>query len=534
MSQALRTLLAIFDVDTGAAEAGLKNLDKQISGTKEALLGVAQAALAAFSAHEVVAFVTDMIELGSQLNDTSEKLGVSTDELQKFQYAAKLSGIGADEASNALRFLNKNIGEAITGNADASQTFAKLGVDLKDSGGNVRELGDVIPEVADAFAKMGSDQERTAQAMKIFGRSGAQLIPLLKGGSAELLKMNEQFVKLGLGIDKEFIKKADAAGDAIDTLKFGVRALKTRIAGELLPYVKQLAEKFSGWVAKAQEVARDTNIVKEGWAAMGIAGGVAAVKVATGWAKTFGILKKGGGIFENLLSLGKFGAIGLGLAGIAGGVEDIVVMCQGGESVLGDFLDEFGEVGAKEELVDALTTAWEQMQPSLEDLLPLIPQIGVAFAQALPYAIGLVADLVKFTFAAALAIVALIKAAAGLGSLKSQDAIGKDLNATAEQLFGKGGILEHSTTLAMANAPAKISADDPNVRQATGMSRGEGSTSVVVNVTGGMTNDETGAAVADGVKNGINGASNRAAATNLATVAPTSFTGKLGSLLGGG
>jgi TP901 family phage tail tape measure protein len=521
MSQALRSLLAIFDVDTGAAEAGLKNLDKKIESTKTILAELAGNALAAFSAHAVGEFLSSMIELGSELNDTSERLGVSTDELQKFQYAAKLSGIGAEEASNALRFLNKNIGEAITGNADAAQTFQKLDVTLKDSGGNVRELGDIIPEVADAFAKMGSDQERTALAMKIFGRSGAQLIPLLKQGSGAIGELNKQFEELGLGIDEDFIKKADAAGDAIDTTKFGFRALKTTIAVEVLPQIQKLAEILSRGIAAVRRYARETNVVKEGWVGMGIAAAVAAAKILYGWGKVAGILK-GGSIFENLFKLGTLGLVVGLLLLVAGAIEDVVVMCQGGESIIGDFLDEFLGVEEKKKLVDELVGAWEAMKPALDDLKPLAAGLLGIFAQSLPYIVGAVTDLVKGLLAAALALKALGSLAA---SSLAASAPGEQDAANDKFLKDSDAIqklLSHSTLMDMVNAPAKTTATSGSgdfIGPPAPSKTENGVTTIgQITVIGGPTNADTAAAVADGV---ATGASRRAAATSLAKTAPS-------------
>lgn len=463
-SGALRQLFASFDVSTGAAVSKLQGLSSQVDGVKEGLVGIGGALLGAFSLHGVASFFEDMIELGSVVNDTSEKLGVSTDELQRFQFAAGLSGVNAEEAGRALGFLNKGIGEAIGGNKESAETFAKLGIAYRDGAGDVRELGDIIPEVADAFAQMGSDQERTAVAMKLFGKSGASLLPLLKQGSKELGRLNVQFTDLGLGLDEDFIKKADDAGDSIDIVKMGARALGSTIAAQFLPSITGAAKKISEWLATSRKLAKETNAVKIGMGALGVGAAVAAGKTLSSWNKVLGIFPKGASLFENLFKAGSLGiTIGflvfLGLA-----IEDIITMCKGGKSVIGDFLTEMFGAEYVTNLVNQLNTAWAQMQPSLDALKPLVADIAAAFVKFLPYAIAGVTDLVRFVVGAGTAVGALGKALADLWKGKKSAAdIGDEFFQATNGLFGKNGLMNHSTLMDVIHGPATIPASAAGV-----------------------------------------------------------------------
>lgn len=315
---ALRELLATFNVDTGQAVSGLRQLDGKLSGAAAQLGNFAEAVLGSVSLGGMAEFITSQIDAGSAINDLSERLGVGTDELQRFQFAAGLVGVDAERAATSLQFLNKNIGEALSGNAEATKGFHDLGVAIKGPDGSVRELGDVIPEVADAFAKMGSDQERTEKAMKLFGKSGAALIPLLKGGSEGLEAMRKEFDALGGGLSKEFIEAADKTGDELDKLKFGIRGVKASIAMALLPYVQKAIALGQDWVKRIIKLTRETNVLKYITAAFGILAGASFAKAGAGFAKMFGILPQGKTGFLTLLrSMGGFGAIILLVGGLS-------------------------------------------------------------------------------------------------------------------------------------------------------------------------------------------------------------------------
>jgi hypothetical protein len=500
MTTALRELFAVFDVDTAKAATKVKALDKEVSHAKGTFALLAKSALGAFAVHSVKEFLEGQIELGSQINDTADKLGVGTDELQKFQFAAGLTGVGAEEAAKALGFLNKNMGEALGGGAEQAKTFAELGVSIKDGAGNVRELGDVIPELADAFGKMGSQQERTATAMKLFGKSGAALLPMLNGGSEEMKKLNAQFDALGLGIDEDFIKKADEAGDQIDILKLGLRSLKTRIAVEVLPGLTEFAKKLQGWVGWGIKVTRETNIVKYAWMSLGLAGAVAGAKAAKGWAEVLGVLPKGSGFWRTVLGLGEIGLVIAGVALLALAFEDLYTMVNGGESVIGDFLTETFGISYTNQLVNQLKGSFEQVDKAIADLGPQVKELGKGLitiaVSALPYMIAGFIDLVKLMIAGVIQVQAFAEA---LGKIASLDFSGaKDvLKGASAKISGPRGIFERSAVLDTINAP---SVPKGQVRQPTSMERNvdaSGDTTININVEGGNTNAQTAKAVGD-------------------------------------
>ena len=139
-----------------------------------------------FAAHELKEFFEATIEQAAHLQDLSEKLGVGTDELQKFQFAAKLAGVDSEGAAGAIGKLNRAIGQAIGGSKEAKEKFEKLGIELKEKNGDLRGAGEVILDLADKMKELKSAPEKTALAMKFFGRSGAALVPMLQEGTNRL------------------------------------------------------------------------------------------------------------------------------------------------------------------------------------------------------------------------------------------------------------------------------------------------------------------------------------------------------------
>jgi hypothetical protein len=440
---ALRLLTAMFDIDTAKATTSLKQLDTGITSAKGALTTMAASIVTAFSISAFKHFITDQIELGSKINDTAEKLGVTTEQLQKFQFAAGLSGVEAEGAGRALQFLNKNLGEAIGGSEEQAKIFKEMGVNLAEVKDGSKGAADLLPQIADKFAAAGSDAERTALSMKIFGKQGAALLPLLKQGSGELAKLAEEFDALGGGMDDGFIKLADQAGDEIDKLKFAMTGLKSRIAVAVLPAVVDFAKKFQGVIVYFQKLTKETHIVKEGLAVLGVVGAAAGLKTAMGWAKFFGLFPKGNaGIVRTLASMGWMGLIIAAVVALALVFEDLFVGIQGGDSIIKNWLQTTLGVEETEqlfkqfgEIVDQIGASFTDMSPSVKALLKSMAEIAMSpeFIAAVEFCVRLLGAAVAESVAFARAIGKIVT-----GDFKGA---GDALNQGDAQAFGDKGFL---------------------------------------------------------------------------------------------
>ncbi len=398
---ALREVLAEFDVDTGKAESKLKSFDGHMANVAGTLGALVDHFAGSAIVHGIREFISGQIEAGSRVNDLSERLGVGTDDLQKFQFAAGLSGVGAEEAAKGLQFLNKNMGMALEGNKEAVETFTKLGVAMKDGEGNVRELGDVIPEVADAFEQMGSDQERTAAAMKIFGKSGAGLLPLLKGGAHGLKELSEEFDRLGGGMSEGFVKAADSAGDEIDKLKFAMNGWKSQIAMVILPLIERGAKKLQGWMGMLRKVTGETRLASLVWGVFGIASAGASAKAAVGFSKLLGVVPKDASFWKAALGLGEIALVIAAIAILVLIFEDLFTFLEGGDSVIGDVIESLFGVGAAQGVIDEVRNAFAEFRSELEAFQPIVEEFGALFGDIWREAIPWIKLVAKFIIGSA-------------------------------------------------------------------------------------------------------------------------------------
>lgn len=190
--------------------------------------GAAIAFAGSVVADKIMQAITTGLEYASSLGEVAQQLGVTTDALQEYRYAATQVGLSAEEMDQALSQLTRRIGEAGNGTKAQAEAFDKLGVSIKDANGAMIPTGELIPMIADALAKIEDPAQRAAIEMDLFGRAGQKLEPLLAGGSAAVNQLRDAAHRLGIVLSSEQIQKADDAADKLSAVK---AVLEAKIAG---------------------------------------------------------------------------------------------------------------------------------------------------------------------------------------------------------------------------------------------------------------------------------------------------------------
>lgn len=235
----LKADLGDYRRDMAAAErftdARLSNIERR-SNVAGAAIGkgfsLAKAAAVGFVASLGIDAVTGLIsrslEYASSLGEVAQQLGVTTDALQEYRYAATQAGLSQEEMDMALSQLTRRIGEAADGTKAQAEAFQTLGIKVRDANGTIIQAGDAIPQIADALQKVESPAARAALLMDLFGRSGQKLEPLLAGGAKGINNLRDAAHELGIVLSEDQIRNADEAADKLASVK---KVLEARIAG---------------------------------------------------------------------------------------------------------------------------------------------------------------------------------------------------------------------------------------------------------------------------------------------------------------
>jgi hypothetical protein len=415
-------------VEDGPLTQFLGNLE-MVKGSLSALGGILVGGVFA-------AFVKETINAADDLGDTAERIGVTTDELQRFQYALKLTGGEVEGAEKALFLFNKTLGEAAK---SGGGPFTELGLSVKDSNGQVKTAMALLPDVADKVAEAGSEAEKTAIATKFFGKSALSLLPLLKRGREGVAELSAEYDDLGLGLSGDMIEAAGKANDALDRMHFTTQALSGAVVGMLLPPLNQLLGWLTKGVAKLTYFAKHTTFLTTAMSILGVVVGARLLPVLLSTLRVFAAMRTTvfGLSVPFLLVVAVIGALYLIF-------DDLYALMTGGNSVIGTVLDKFGEVGAKAKLVDTLRASWETLKGVWEAIKPALEQIWKSIQEGsttwIPGLAKAFAAVVKGIVAAVTALTGLIGAIAEVpAAIKSGDwsKVMGNFDKAGDSIFGK-------------------------------------------------------------------------------------------------
>lgn len=182
----------------GDAERTSKSVSTKMKKVGKSMAAVAAGAAAAATA--AVAFGQKVADLTNELVDASTKTGIAVDTLAGLRLAAEGSGLGFASLEGGLIKFQSSMLDASRGSKDLSETFKRLGVDVKDSNGQLRDADSVFNDAVSSLGQMENATERNALAMKIFGRqSGPALIQ--SGALDNLESMTQLATEFGISVE---------------------------------------------------------------------------------------------------------------------------------------------------------------------------------------------------------------------------------------------------------------------------------------------------------------------------------------------
>lgn len=194
----------------------------------------------------LTALATQAIQLAGALNDTSIRTGIATDALQRLQFAAGLSGSSLEAVSGAVARMQKALVESGEGSEQARQALSQIGL----SAGEVFSLAPdkQFEAIAVAISGIADPAQRANAAMDLFGRSGAELLPLLENLGTNAEGVAAQLSAIGGPVSAEAIAKVDTLGDQIDVLTAGAKNLSLELMALAATALVPLIEKTNEWV----------------------------------------------------------------------------------------------------------------------------------------------------------------------------------------------------------------------------------------------------------------------------------------------
>lgn len=232
-------------VEIGADAKGFKkaldNVAKEVAdlGRKLQGIGLAFAAAGGAAVTGMVAATKAVGSAGSALMDMSKRTGLSVEALGRLGFIAEHSGATLDDVAKGMLSLNKTLDEASGGSKEASAAFAQLGL----TAGKLSAMSaeDRFYAIVRALNAIPDPAVRAALAMKVFGKNGVALLPMIANGTADMRELAAEAERLGLVMSTKDAKAASAFEDSVNTLHRAVGSISNAIGSALAPSLTEVA-----------------------------------------------------------------------------------------------------------------------------------------------------------------------------------------------------------------------------------------------------------------------------------------------------
>jgi phage-related minor tail protein len=211
------------------------------AGAKVAAAAVAAvAAAAAATAAKLIDAAGDTAEYGDNIDKMSQKLGMSAEAYQEWDFIMQHSGSDIDKMSTSMKKLADAVQDP---SKDAAAAFERLGISLEEAKNLSQE--DLFAKTITALQGLESGTERTALANDLLGKSAMDLGALLNTSAEDTEAMRQQVHELGGVMSDEAVKASAAYKDSLQNMKTAVQGAGRSLVSDFMPSITQIMDGVS-------------------------------------------------------------------------------------------------------------------------------------------------------------------------------------------------------------------------------------------------------------------------------------------------
>lgn len=195
-----------------SVNANMRSMQESISKIRNGTLIVAALGAAYLKATK------SAIEFGDAIAKQADAVGLSTDALQAYRFAANRGGIETAQFDSNMTAFVKRVGEARAGIGPLTSFLQKYDTTLLENIRNTKSQEDALKLIADAIAKARTATDRAAIANAAFSRAGVKMVNILRDGRVGLDQLAQSAKASGAIMDESLTRKAEVMNDRWDTL----------------------------------------------------------------------------------------------------------------------------------------------------------------------------------------------------------------------------------------------------------------------------------------------------------------------------
>lgn len=205
-----------------------------------------------FGANALKNFVTEGLDAADTLMDTANALQVNAEALNQLRHAAVVSDVSFEQLAGGIEKLNKNLGTSDAGARDMVDFLNTIGL-LNTQWEHLLQLApdQAFLRLAGAISKIEDPYLKAEAAVRLFGKSGQDLIPFLNQGEEGIKKLGAEVAG---AFSPENQKKFDEADAAFKSLAESFLTMKQEVAIALAPTVVKITKEFEKWLKTLTEI----------------------------------------------------------------------------------------------------------------------------------------------------------------------------------------------------------------------------------------------------------------------------------------
>jgi hypothetical protein len=181
-----------------------------------------------------------------QTSKLSRRLGLTYSELAGLSLAADLAGVSMNQVGTAMTKADVLMTKAAGGSRSAAAAFERLGLNIGQLQG--MSGADRFEAIASAISALPTAAERSAAAVALFGRAGAQLLPLFEGGADGIRQAREEAEKFGGTLTNKQGVAVEQMNDAFTRVRTAISGVVGQVTAYLAPAIEGIAKTFTDFV----------------------------------------------------------------------------------------------------------------------------------------------------------------------------------------------------------------------------------------------------------------------------------------------
>ncbi len=224
------------------------------AATKLTLVTVGLGAAAGYAGYKFVQSMHQTAKSLEEIDNVAMRLGLAVEQVSELRYIANQADVDFGSLADMMAKGQQNLAKFVyEGSGPAANALKVLNVQVRDARGGVRDINDILPDLADALNRVRDPARRTDLVKDLFGKSGLDFNQILLLGGQRIKMMREEAQRLNLVFTPEQTERANNFTDAVARVPMAWLGVKAQVLDRVIPILEPIVNKATALIASIPE-----------------------------------------------------------------------------------------------------------------------------------------------------------------------------------------------------------------------------------------------------------------------------------------